>query len=357
MTERFSDAKVDAVASLLNLFERTTVNMDQSLSNSVKAAMLICLKFVDKRALFEFLLPNTFIDWDYVSNATGMGVVGTTANASSSSVANLPKQNTTSSSNGKAANFSLISSLACMGVAGKKINMLGDSSVWLQLMHFIDFGELKMPERLLQSKYPPLYCMYSTIMSQMRGYHADKNRLNFSDACKLLILNNVEGLTSRNVLELYTSSRLNQNTYALCSNILSTLADERHSSAVYEETFRYVLSEDVMKVNEDFLARYIQHFRQTAAAQRKAWEMKFVQNRSSRPSMRRVAGRTNGEDNNTSSSSLSSFHYNNGNSSIIMNDTESVISGVGSSSSNSCCGLVTLGVSSMTFDQHSTLIR
>ena len=134
--------------------------------------------------------------------------------------------------------------------------MLGDSSIWLQLLQFVDFGEQpKLPERLMQSKYPPLFCMYATIKSQMRNF-PENNRLNFSDACKLLLLNNIEGLTSRSILELYTSTRLNQNTYALCSNILSTLADERHSSEVYEETFRYVLSSDVMKVDEPFLARY-----------------------------------------------------------------------------------------------------
>ena len=135
--------------------------------------------------------------------------------------------------------------------------MLGDSSIWLQLLQFIDFGDKpKLSERILQSSYPPLYCMYVTIMSQMKSY-PEKNRLNFSDACKLLLLNNIEGLTSRSILELYTSARLNQNTYALCSNILSTLADERHSSGVYEETFRYVLSGDVMKVDEPFLARQV----------------------------------------------------------------------------------------------------
>lgn len=118
-----------------------------------------------------------------------------------------------------------------------------------------------MQDRVMQSQYPPLYCMYSTIKSQQQQQAGDNNsKLNFSDACKLLLLNNIEGLTSRNILELYTSARLNKNTYALCSHILEKLADERHSSEVYQETFRYVLSPEVMKVDEVFLARYFDYF-------------------------------------------------------------------------------------------------
>ena len=42
------------------------------------------------------------------------------------------------------------------------------------------------------------------------------------------------------MIEHHTSSRMNCNTHAICSSIVSALADERHSAEVYEETFRYV---------------------------------------------------------------------------------------------------------------------
>lgn len=119
------------------------------------------------------------------------------------------------------------------------------------------------------------------------------------------------------MLEQHTSMRLNQSTYVLCSNIISALADERHSPAVYEETFKYILSSDVMKVNEEMLARqasecacvcdclcdkpiglttvakgrYIAHYKQTAAARKKVWEMKYIQSKTCRPSMRKIASR------------------------------------------------------------------
>jgi hypothetical protein len=104
-------------------------------------------------------------------------------------------------------------------------------------------------------RYPPLHCLYAAI--QTSGAHG---KLDFNDACKLFILNNIEGLTSKMMIEHHTSSRMNCNTHAICSGehnragrirselthtthpgIVSALADERHSADVYEETFKYVL--------------------------------------------------------------------------------------------------------------------
>lgn len=103
-----SDAKVDAIASLLSLFERATINMDESLYKSVQSVFAICLKFVDKRSLHQSLVQDFFIDWDYVSNAGGMGIV-------SSASADGGSQSRTVSNKNKPANFSVISTLACLG--------------------------------------------------------------------------------------------------------------------------------------------------------------------------------------------------------------------------------------------------
>lgn len=209
-----SDAKIAAISSLLILCERATINLNESLTNAVKAAIIVCLKFVDKEALFKKALPETFIDWEYVKAQQA---------------------------------HSRNSLLMAPARTSLGINMLGDSSVWLQLMQFISFGEnASMPERLMQKQYPPLFGMYAAVMSHAKKQVTSQQlpqqteTLNFSDVCKLLLLNNVEGLTARNIIEMHTSARLRQNTYTLCSNIVSALADERHSSEVYEETFRYL---------------------------------------------------------------------------------------------------------------------
>ena len=60
--------------------------------------------------------------------------------------------------------------------------------------------------------------------------------------------------------------------------IISALADERHSSDVYENTFKYVIG-TLMKVDEKGLAQHIAHYKQTAAARAKAWEIKAIQSK------------------------------------------------------------------------------
>lgn len=62
------------------------------------------------------------------------------------------------------------------------------------------------------------------------------------------------------------------------AGIVSSLADERHGAEVYEKTFKYILG-TLMKVDDKGLAQHIAHYRQTAAARVKAWEMKAVQSK------------------------------------------------------------------------------
>lgn len=191
MSVNMSDSKVKAISSFLSLCEKATIDLNgEGLSNALKAAIVLCMKFVDKEALFKAILPQTFVDWVYVK---------------------VQASSTTSS----------------------KKNLLGDASTWLHLMQFVDFGEPPLSARVLQSQYPPLYCIHAAI-------GALRAKLTFSDACKILLFNNVEGLTSRTMIELHTSARLDHNTYTICTSIINALADERHGADVYEATFKYV---------------------------------------------------------------------------------------------------------------------
>lgn len=227
---QFPDAKIRTISSILNVCERTTMNMERdSIANTIKAIVIICLKFVNKEDLFKSIIPDFYIDWEYVRGQSTAG--------------------------------------------NSKKNILGDAATWLHLMQFVDFSECGIPDRVMQQQYPPLYCLHSGIMSAGTG-----GRLNFSDACKMLILNNIEGLTTKRMIELHTSSRLNCNTHLICAGIVSALADERHGADVYEKTFKYVLG-SLMKVDEAGLAQHIAHYKQTAAARAKAWEIKAIQSR------------------------------------------------------------------------------
>ncbi len=136
-----SEDRIRTISSILNLCERATINMErEGIANSIKAIIIICMKFVDKEALFKSVLPSMYIDWDYI-RAQGF----------------LPGNSASSVSGGGGGG---------QQQHAKKNNLLGDSHTWLQLIQFLDFGDLKMPERILQSQYPPLYCMHSGMSFQ-----------------------------------------------------------------------------------------------------------------------------------------------------------------------------------------------
>jgi hypothetical protein len=121
---------------------------------------------------------------------------------------------------------------------------------------------------------------------------------------------------------------------------------------VYEDTFKYILSNDVMKVDEAMLAKYISHFRLTADARKKAWELRHIQNRVSRPSMRKVAARNCGSGEPYSVASSGASYRD--------DDTESVASSMRSGMTMATTSMSSaggLGVSSLNFEQHSSLIR
>ena len=96
-----------------------------------------------------------------------------------------------------------------------------------------------------------------------------------------------------------------------------------------------------MKVHEKELAMYIAHYKQTAAARKKVWELKHVQNRIQRPSMRQKA-------------SLQQQHPPDSSSHMHRDDdTESMVSYMSSAASTFQCA----AVSAMSFEQHCSLIR
>jgi hypothetical protein len=294
------DSKVKAISSFLSLCEKATIDMNgEGLSNALKAAIVLCMKFVDKEALFRAVLPQTFVDWVYVR-------------------------------------------VQASSTASSKKNMLGDASTWLHLMQFVEFGEPSLSARVMQSQYPPLYCIHAAI-------GALRAQLTFSDACKILLFNNVEGLTSRTMIELHTSTRLGHNTYTICTSIVNALADERHGADVYESTFKYVIG-TLMKVDEQSLAQHIAHFKLTAAARVKAWEMKAIQSRICRPSMRRVAeSMASMQAHPCSSSSPAHMHAHASHMDAASSSSNNVGGGGG--------GMEGTGVSSSTFDAHSVLVR
>lgn len=67
MQLNMSDSRVRMISSILNICERATLRLEQEgIGNTVKALVIMSLKFVDRETLFRTILPSTFIDWEYV---------------------------------------------------------------------------------------------------------------------------------------------------------------------------------------------------------------------------------------------------------------------------------------------------
>ena len=121
----------------------------------LQAIIIICMKFVDKEALFKSVLPDMFIDWDYVRAQGSLGpataaasatAAAAAAAASSSSSSSLSSSLPSSSNSNK--HHALTSALGRLN----KRNLLGDAQTWLHVMQFLDFGEPRIPDRILQKQ-------------------------------------------------------------------------------------------------------------------------------------------------------------------------------------------------------------
>lgn len=127
-----------------------------------------------------------------------------------------------------------------------------------------------------------------------------------------------------------------------------TYANASNDQMCWRYHGRYVLGA-LMKVDEQSLAQHIAHFKQTAAVRVKAWEMKAIQSRICRPSMRKVAEAMAALNISSTPSSMSSSHndgHNDG-----MSSSNHLMGGGGGG------GMDGTGVSSTSFEAHSVLVR
>lgn len=147
------------VESLVSACQRSTIDLIGNLEDSVKALIIVSVKYIVKNDLFKCTLQEggLFVDWNYIDALKHKGTVK---------------------------------------------NILGDSTVWLKLMKFIDFGDMSIPETKLRTDMQPLWCIYnslrsSNVLRSERGLQKAAPSMSFSDVCKLFILNNIEGILSK----------------------------------------------------------------------------------------------------------------------------------------------------------------
>ena len=194
----------DLLLRLLKIAEQ--YNMDQKdLPSLVVKITVLSLKYIDHKELFNTLFPEHYVDWDLA---------------------------------------------ACNLTA---TNALGDADSWLCLLSLFDWPALASPtskeSREIELNHTPL----SQIKASLKSNNLDSP--GWSTACKVLIIQLIQGLQCVHAIEQLTSRMLQRNTRDSTMQFLAGLYDTKHIPAVYFKTLSHILSPAVLTVNEPLLVQ------------------------------------------------------------------------------------------------------
>ena len=190
----------DLVLRLLQFSDQYNINQKDVAALPIKA-LILSLKYVDRRALFASLYPDEHADWDLAER-----VMGTTHNA------------------------------------------LGDAETWLCVLGMLDWPHLTDKHRQdIESNHKPL----SVIKNTLKAHNLDMP--GWSTACRVLILHMIQGLQAMHAIELLTSRMLSRSTRENTMQLLAGLYDTKHLPEDYLKTLQYVLK--CVEVNEPTLSQ------------------------------------------------------------------------------------------------------
>lgn len=206
----------DLVLRLMQFSDQYNVNQKNISTLPIKV-LILSLKYVDKRGLFNILFPDEFADWD----------------------------------------------LAERTLRGTN-NALGDAETWLCLLSLFNWTPLTDKHRSeIEMKHKPL----AGIKNALTIHNLDAP--GWTTACRVLILQLIQGLQSMHAIELLTSRMLKKNTHEDTMKLLAGLYDTKHIPEDYIVTLSYILSEKYMTVNEQALSQTLT----TIQAQREEHKM------------------------------------------------------------------------------------
>jgi hypothetical protein len=192
----------DLVLRLMQFSDQYNINQKDVPALPVKA-LILSLKYVDKRDLFSTLFPDEFADWDLADRTLG------SAN-----------------------------------------NALGDAETWLCLLSLLDWPHLTDKHRVdIELKHKPL----AVIKNNLKSHNLDAP--GWATACRVLILQMIQGLQSMHAIELLTSRMLCKSTHESTMKLLAALYDTKHVPGDYLTTLGYILSSKCMTVNEQALSQ------------------------------------------------------------------------------------------------------
>ena len=223
----------DLVLRLLQFSDQYNINQKDATTLPIKA-LVLSLKYIDRKALFHTLFPDEYADWDLAERSIG-------------------------STN----------------------NVLGDAETWLCLLSLLDWPSITDKHKAdIELHHKPL----AMIKTSLKAHNLDST--GWGTACKVLILQMIQGLQAMHAVELLTSRNLCRNTHESTMKLLAGLYDTKHLPDEYLKTLEYILSLENLTVNEKTLSQTLTTIQTLREEHRVNIKLKNMQATAMRPRLR-----------------------------------------------------------------------
>ena len=207
-------------------------NMDQKdLPVLLIKTIILSLKYIDRKALFNQLFPDHYADWEL------------------------------------------------LGRAAPNSNPLGDAEPWLTLLSLLDWPNLS--EKDVGHAHPPL----THIKATLKASSLDKPP-GLAMACRALIIQMVQGLQSMHAIEQLTSRALSRCTRDGTMRFLAALCDAKHTPEAYLSTLTLILSPGAVQVHSQALAHTLAIINAQREERKLSLRMRSMQLATLRPRLR-----------------------------------------------------------------------
>jgi hypothetical protein len=219
----------DLVLRLVQFCDQYNINQKDTAALPIKS-LILSLKYIDKKALFLTLYPEEFADFDLAERAA---------------------------------------------------NTLGDAETWLCLLSLFDWPHLTEKHKPdIETNHKPL----AIIKHTLKAHNLDAP--GWGTACKVLILQMIQGLQSMHAIELLTSRMLGKSTHDSTMKMLAALCDTKHLPEDYLKTLGYILSPACMTVNEQVLGQTLSAIQSKRDDHKMNLRLKNIQMVALRPRLR-----------------------------------------------------------------------
>jgi hypothetical protein len=221
----------DLLLRLLKIGEH--YNMDQKdLPALLVKTIILSLKYIDRRQLFETLFPEHYADWTLIDQITPTS------------------------------------------------NALGDTEPWLSLLSLLEWPALTDRDREIEQSHPTLF----QIKAGLKSNNLDLP--GWTLACRAYILQLIQGLQSIHANELLTTRMHNRPTRENTIKFLAGLYDTKHLPTAYTHTLTHILSPAIVQIDTALLAHTLSIINTQREEHKLNLRMKSIQMIALRPRLR-----------------------------------------------------------------------